>query len=641
MAKKKTEQTQVIETSIFEDRKLEREVFGHLEGSKDYMSDLRSTWDDKEAMLLGRLKDDISQNSTKSQVFDPRLSTIVFDRAARVMAQEHVGHAYAMSKDDIGKNKLMDLLVKHFNTRANEQFPMLTKSRMLDLYSLVYGSMFALVPWRVNMRNDYVGPEMTIIPIRDMFPQSNVVFNDSDWVQVRTWVSLNWLKGQDKNVWKNIDAIEEEYKGTAGDSKDGDEEDTSYSERTFHTHMDVGDKAFPQIELITEYRHDRWITFSPRSIHRDGSSTKILRVVENPYIEGMLPVVKKDAFPLIDRAVGLGEFERGERLQKSINSLINLYLDGVKMSIFPPIQINPKSDGLVPSSITQTPAARWLVGRPNQDVQITNISPQGINTFNSTYGFLVGALNSQAGTTSISEGDETKTTIGKTPQAIQMLRARENARDEWDRHMMDETIKQVYTRWVNLISDNMEQTEQVRIFGAEIEEIAKNYPDIKDVVDISTSGKQAVVKVSSKDIKSKYDYQVEPGSTMKRDTVQEAQAVREILEIVLSNPDVIARVEQEGKAISMAELFTRVFATSGIQDWDKIITDKETQPNLNGGDGGQVPPNQVPPEMMGQMPPQQMPQQTPQVASQQYNDPDIMQAAQQLLGGISGVPPQR
>lgn len=631
MARKKkqvTEKSQHIETSSVEDKKYEREVTGHYENSKEYMSDLRSTWDDKEAMLLGSLKDSISTGSTKSQIFDPRLSTIVFDRSARVMAQEHVGHSFAMSKNDIGKNKLMDLLTKYFNTQANEQFPMLTKLRLLDLYSLVYGSMFAIVPWRINTRKDYIGPEMNLIPIRDVFPQPNVIFNDADYVQVRTFVSLEWLKAQDKDVWKNIDAIEAEYKDTAGDTREGDEADSSHVERRFHPNMDVGDKAFPQIELITEYRHDKWITFSPRSIKRKGSTTKVVRVIENPdYVEGVLPVIKKDAFPLIDRAIGLGEFERGEALQKSINSLINLYMDGVKMSIFPPMQINPQAQGLVASSIKMSPAAKWMVGRPNVDIQMTNLSPQGISTFNSTYGFLVGALNSQAGTSSVNEGDSVQSTIGKTPQAVQLLRQRENARDAWDRHMMDEAIKDIYTRWVNLIAGNMEKTEQIRIFGPEIEDIARNYPDVNEMLDVSTSGKQATVKIGKKDIDAKYDYQVEAGSTMKRDGAQEAQASRELLEVVLSNPDVIQRVEAEGKKINMAELMNRVFASSGIQDWDKIITDVEVGPQQQESPEGPV---------------QQLVQsQEPQLQRQplpQFSDPAIMQAANQVVGGIGNVP---
>ena len=50
------------------------------------LSPLRDTWQEKEAILLGIPLDSGSKES-KSKVFDPRLSTIVFERASRVCAQ--------------------------------------------------------------------------------------------------------------------------------------------------------------------------------------------------------------------------------------------------------------------------------------------------------------------------------------------------------------------------------------------------------------------------------------------------------------------------------------------------------------------------------------------------------------------------
>ena len=44
-------------------------------------------------------------------------------------------------------------------------------------------------------------------------------------------------------------------------------------------------------------------------------------------------------------------FERGKSLQFALNSLWNLYLDGVKMSIFPPIQM--VADDVVPSGYSK------------------------------------------------------------------------------------------------------------------------------------------------------------------------------------------------------------------------------------------------------------------------------------------------
>lgn len=638
--KQKNEQTQKISTTSVEDLKLETEVFSNLQDSIDYLSNIRTTWDDKEAMLMGKPVDEITKKGTKSQVFDPRLSTIVFERSARVMAQSHVGHSYAESKNDVGKNKLMDLMLGYYTKCANEQFPMLMKLRMLDFYSLVYGSFFALVPWRINKQRGHVGPEMVLIPMRDVHVQPNTIFGEADWVTIKSMVSMEWLKQQDPKIWKNIDEVERDLKESGGDYRESDEEESSFVERTFTPDNQKGSKSFPQVELYTEYRRDKWITFVKRDPKKKGSQTRILRVVENPYPGYKLPVVKKDAFPLIDRVIGLGEFERGETLQRSINSLINLYLDGVKYSIFPPLQINPNADNLIMSSLQWEAGAKWFVGRPNQDVQTTQLSPLGINTFNSTYGFLVGALQNQSGTTSTNEGDNVQSTLGKTPQAINALQQRENARDEWDRFMMESAIKEVYERWIDLTVENLDAPVAMRLYDDEIKDITQMYPDAAEMFESGTAGR---VKVKKDMIKAKYDYKVEVGSTMKKDPQAESGAVKEMLGMIqqLRNPQTgvienpkIVNPNGEVKEVVVSELIQRAFATSGIQDWDKIFVDSQAQ---DPGMAGPMPAAGVEGTMPGAPQPgmEQPPQGPPpvQVDPREFNDAEIQQVAAQMFGG--------
>ena len=93
----------------------------HERDSYNYLASKRDTWPDKEAMLICKLEDDIS-GGQKSQVFDPVLSTMLLERTARTMYQNPSGKAYAVSRDDVGKNKIMNLLLKFFRKNANEQF---------------------------------------------------------------------------------------------------------------------------------------------------------------------------------------------------------------------------------------------------------------------------------------------------------------------------------------------------------------------------------------------------------------------------------------------------------------------------------------------------------------------------------------
>lgn len=604
-------------------KRLEEEADSARSASEKYMKTIWDEAEEKEKILLGKLDDSISINTTKSQVYDPRLSTILFERAARVMSQVHVGKAQAVSKDDIGKNKLMNMTLDYYTTQANEQQSMLNKLRLLNIYSNVYGSMFGLVPWRVDSRRNYYGPEFNIIPLRDAYPQPGVSLGDAEWFGVENYVSLSWLKAQDKKTWINLDEVIASYKDSTGDSREDAGDKQSYVERTWHT-TTAGAKHNPRVRLFSLYTMDRWITLADKKVGKKTQS-RIVRVVENPYPDGMLPIIAKHSIPLQDRAVGLGEFERGGTLQKGINSLINLYLDGVKYSIFPPLQIDPSR--VVRSSIKWGAGRFWFTDAPNQAIQATQISPQGMNTFTNTYGLLLSALQGASGTTTTSESDSNQTTLGKTPQAIQFMAQRQNSRDEWDRQMQDDAVEQIYTRWANLISHKAERPVIIDIFGKEIEELQQNYPDVVEMFDSKEAGTATIDPNTfrDKDKPVKFNYKVVAGSSSKRDSESEGASVREILAMVTKSPGILQQVQAEGKQIKISELLTRTLATSGIQDWDKIIVDvdpaEQGQPQIDPATGQPI-------QQQAQQP-QPAPQQ--QVEIPEMNDPEIQQAAEMLF----------
>jgi len=617
------------------------EVQEHLKESDTFLETIRGDWDDLESMLISKVNDSLSK-STNNSIFDPILSTIVYERVSRVMAQNPKGKAYAQSKDDIGKNMLMNLLLKYYYKNATEQESMLIKLRLWDLYSLVYGSMFALIPWR-NSKDGYTGPELNIIPIRHAFPQpSRANTTDMDWFTVRNVVSIDWLKKQDPDGWdmKSIDDLDKQLKeGKSGGDETSLESDErkSFIEKSFFpsTYSDV---AYPQVELYTEYRRDKWVTWAPQRIDSKTSHPMILRNAENPYPDYMLPVVAKHAFPLIDSPIGFGEFARGRSLQMGINSLWNLYLQGVKYSIYPPLHINP--DNVVPSSIKWGEGEFWFMNTPNQDVQAMRMSPAGLDTFNSTFGAMKSAIESQAGTTSVRESANTKSGLGKTPQAIQFLSEKEGARDEWDRVMMEQSIEQVYTRWIALTVSKMSEEVQVRLFGDEIEDIKGTFPD---VVEMFASGKRANAKIKKKDIDGKYDFILETGSTTKPDIEDEQNNLTAILKAVLENPTIMESLSAEGKMVNIPELFKRWLIAGGIKDYDRIVTDMpqpeepapEQMQEQMPQDMGQLPPDvaQMQQPMPQQMDPMQQMQQ-PGLSPEQFQDPDIQAAVAQLMGNI-------
>jgi len=622
------------------------EVQSNLEDSNSNIETLRDDWDDLEAMLIVKLNDQLSATS-ENKIYDPRLSTIVFERASRVMAQNPKGMAYAQSKDDLGKNALMNLLLKHFYKNANEQDTMLLKLRLMDVYSLVYGSMFGLVPWRVG--KNYIGPELNILPIRDCFPQAGKKsVSDMDFFTVRNVVSIDWLKQQDKSVWMNVDKLAEDLKNikSDGDAKSVDDTDKrSFVERTMYpsTYSSI---SFPQVELYTEYRRDRWITWSPQHVNSKTSQPYILRISEDAYPDDMLPIITKHAFPLLDSPIGLGEFARGASLQNATNSLWNLYMEGVKYSIFPPLHINPAE--VVPSSIKWGAGEFWYMNTPNTDVQPMRIDAQGINTFQSTFGTLISSIETQAGTTSVRESANSQSSLGKTPEAIRFISEKESARDEWDRVMMEQTIDQLYSRWIALTVNKMEKSVHMRLFKEEIADIQEVYPDVVELYDSGRGG----VTIKKKDIDDKYDFVLETGSTTKPDIEGEQNNLTVILKAVLENPQIIEALAQNGKTVDLAELFKRWLVAGNAKDWDKIIIDlpqeepvEETQLSPQDQElmAQNMPMEQPMDPMQGQPMPQPMPMEDPRLAEMagMIQDPEIQQALMQTIRDrTGGIPVQ-
>src|SRR3990167_4486636 len=572
-----TKKTEKKAKSVYESseaNKTFKNVFEHYRTSwQDLVQPNINSFIEKEALMIGRPLDSITGQETHSGVFEPRLSTISLERAGRVMAQNPSGKSLSMSSNDRGKNMLMNLLQDRWVLpNANSQFSFLMKSRLWDLYSLMYGVMFALVD-RVDTDLSS-GPDFCLLPIRYCRPQpGRFSIKESAYFGVSTWVTPEWLMQRNTDTWKNGGKLLDLCKGK-GSNPPGNRDS---NERTFiEQERQPGistSKDFKQIEIYTEYRNDKWITVAPEF----ESEKLILREIENPHGDDTIPVVAKYCFPLMDSIYGLGEFERGKTLQLALNSLWNMYLDGVKMSIFPPIQM--VADDIVPSSILMEPAAKWLLTKPGAEIKSFNSSPQGMTTFQNTYNYLVGAILNMAGTTDTAVSAETDRTMGKTPQALKIQATRESTRDSWDRFMMEESLQELMKKFVNLNANGLDKEIELRLFAPEIQEIAKIAPDVVELVEGDERGTVKVNKDSFEG--AKFDYQITKGSTYKADQDKEQENLTNIMNFTVQNYQLLEPMfRQKGKTIDLAELYQRSLIAAGTQDWEKIVRDLNEQETM-------------------------------------------------------------
>lgn len=549
------------------------EIQGERQSSEDYLSTKRVGWDIYEKLLHNKIADAIS-NDSPSQVFDPKLSTLSLERSYRVMAQLATGKAKAISKNDLGSAQLMDLIVdKYVNPNANAQFDLLTKFRMVDLYSNVYGNFFTLVDWDVKP-NGYIGPDVWLLNIRDVFPQVGAIsIDDSDQIIIRTWKTISFFEGLVKRKsegFKNLSQIITKLNDKSGDKDNKDTNSTSQREGDQYPKGESMRKK-GYFEVLTRFEKDRWVDVCV-------DAELEFRDTKNPHDNEELPVTCKYSIPLLDDFMGMGDFERGASMQQVINANWNLYLNAVKMSIFPPVILN-KNNMASPSSFSYIPGAKWLARNDISNVAMPiQLNPRGIETFNNTQQVANGSLLNLFGTTDTTVTQQTDSGFGKTPQALQMQQSRENTRDNADRFFMEQYLTKTYKKMINLISKKQSSAITIRLFDSEIQDLARSYPEIKDMYDENT-GKLTIDK--KKTGSTMYDWEIVSGSTFATDTKTQQDNLTAMLQLFISNPQfgqiLMQMLDKEGYEFKIGEAFKKIISNSGIQDWDKILVEKTPQ----------------------------------------------------------------
>lgn len=545
---------------------LTQQILSRRQSAEDYLVEKRKIWDKVESLFHGQLTDSISSNA-KSKVFDPKLSTLTLERSYRVMAQLQTGKVKGIDKNDIGDAMLKNLLLeKYVIPNANSQFDFLTKMRMVDMYSNIYGNFFTMIDWNIG-RNGYIGPDVWLLNIRDVFPQVGAVsLDDSDYVIVRTWKPLSYFEGLKKNEgFKNVSQIIEKLKDKAGSKQNRTSESTSRREENQYPQKTSSDKGKGYYEVLTMFERDRWTDYVV-------DADEVFRDQKNPHEDDELPVQCKYSIPLLDDFMGYGDLERGGSMQEVINSTWNLYLDGVKMSIFPPMLIN-KDNIASPSSLQYVAAAKWLVrNQISNAAQPVTISPQGIATFNNVYRTATASILNLFGTTDTNVTSETDPGFGKTPQALTAQQQRESTRDNADRYYMEMYLKQVMKKFCNLLGKKQPKAITLRLLKGEIETLAKSYPEINDSYNQDT-GELTVEKGRGSSL---YDYEIVSGSTYAVDQKQAQANMASLLEMFqkAQTPQgnmLVQTLKEEGYNFKFGELFKRLVSNSGIQDWDKIL----------------------------------------------------------------------
>jgi hypothetical protein len=507
-------------------------------------------WDEREEFFYGRYKS--SKENTKSVYSTGELQGMVIDSACRVMAQMATGRFTSIADDDIA-NVIAANLVYHHHIlpNANTGGDFFTKNRQVNIYSKVYGTMPAYIDWIVSDR--YTGPDLVLVHPRRFRPQpGKYAIEDMDHCFVETTVSKRWLEDRAKNpkakkIW-NIEGVQES-------------ELDNGSLTTEERKATQGKKLI----VLRHYfnRDGDWIIYNPA-----GNA----EVVNQKRYFPCIPLIDKQTIPVLDRYWGLGDYERGETPQKSLDTMIRLFLDGWEYSNEPPLIMDPEE--VVLSSIVRQPKAKWFVkdGKINA-IQPVNVNPRSLEMFQGAYNIIKANLLSLSAQTDTSVSKSVDVGFGKTPEALRQQAQREGSRDAWDRYMQERFLEKAATMMMRIAIHRGMDGVKIRDIQSALGKIKSSYPE-KDL-SIFQNG------VIRKDyLKGTLRYEVDPGSTMKRDNAGER--LIGILSYAEKNPKIEESLAQSGKRINWGEALKRAGIDEGIQDWDKIIVDAKNPESVEG-----------------------------------------------------------
>lgn len=622
-----------------QERQAFTEVYRHYEMSTSDLTK-RTVQFDKTDVLF---RSHIQKNNWpyRALVFDPRVFTTIYEKTARILANKPRGRMEPRESGDAIGAKINNEIL-NFQWDDNERVdgsPMLAKWALMDLSARKYGASFGLVKWHYES-HVYEGKRKTFFDGPNFKPWANrdVLHNPSyptikNWIQLRDYVTLSELmevndSAKSKPIYKNLDILKStiEKEGL----KTGDQRASNYVVKNLSikglTDYLGQDPTFKTVEVITEYRPDRWITFAPKH-------GVIIRDIPNPYSHCQIPVVQLKYYPIDDDIYGLSEIEPVERLQNAINALLCQYLDGINMSLYAPLKVRNVNGAVQMHTLEFGPGKKWLMNDPSSDVITHDQNTSGVAEFAQTYRFLVSALQEALGETSALVSNQAPGSSDKTATEIKDLAISRNARDGFNQIFLAEALKKQMMFWFKLnqqfLFNGKEQQKILRIAGKDAikyfqtmgmdkeglsdtdqdmlgdETLAdsvtpqdlmkplfpvKTENGIEPKFSMEPGGQSGKMILLPEDLSGDYDYIPDVGSMGKNASDESIKAKGDFMSRVTGidpttgQPTGIAQMmAQEGKKIKATDLLVDYAEDIGFVNADQYIENIQQEPMMEGG----------------------------------------------------------
>lgn len=575
-------------------------------------------------------------------LFDPRIFTFIFEKTARLISNKPQAHLVPREGADSLSARINNELLSVQWDMATQGGTMLSKWSLMDINTRKYGASFALCKWRYEVDGDgkcvFDGPEMQVLNNRDVAHDlSATSIENCNWFQVRQYVTIQELQrvndqARSKPIYKNIDKLkyavqldQEKQQGGGGDGRASNWISRNRAIAGLEQDPVGQDREYPTIEVVTEYRRDRWITFAPKH-------GVILRDIPNPYKNYEIPIVMLRYYAIDDDLYGLSEIEPVKGIQKAINAILCQYVDEINQKLYSPIAIGP---GVRQHTLEWGKGARWIMNNPMTDFRLVESKSNAAQYFNNTYSVLVSSMMNALGESSLGVSNVQPYQKDKTATEVKALQLQRNSRDNYNQIFLAEAIKRQMMLWysmnqVLLFSDPMTshfilrisgpdalryfeqqglgdvtiddeqiqaefgiQTEVPGQLGADVD--LKKYEKPVHPVNIGTeknpkyvkkfemdeTGNSGVLAVEPGDVKGLYDFSIDVQSMTASYDEERKQARQAAVSLLSTNPQVSQMLAMEGWKPKFKELLGTWLEDLGFSDSARFF-EKVQQPSQAG-----------------------------------------------------------
>lgn len=571
-----------------------------------------------------------------SQVVDPRIRTILLEKKARLTNSKLKGRLVPREGGDILKSRLSNLVLDFQWDSAIEGGTMNAKVGEMDMDSRMFGSSFGYVGWKYEVDQDgkvlFNGNELRPLDPNNSGLDPNCTnIRNANWFQMREymlWTDLkdeNEFPGEPKYSGLN-DLMDLVNKDMAQNQRETDYQSRNLQIKGLEDRVGY-DKAFPVIEIVTEFRKDRWITFSPKY-------KVILRDIKNPYKHKSIPIIQLKYYPLLNDPWGESEVENVLPIFWAIQATLCGYLDTMNVHMRPPLMIQEGMARM--ETIVWGPEAQWIVNNPGA-VQEFSGSGEALKYFQTTYSSLVSALQQAMGELSQGTSAIDPFSSDKTATEVKATMKQQNARDESNQSVLSDLLQDMMRMWLSnnqqfLFADPEMQEYVLRIVGSEqfeyfkrsgldemdipdesmrtIAEIialkdgnvdeqemrslvesaqvplhpvvineGKKNEEVKTKLRVSEMGDGAELSIIPDDLLGTYDYVPDVKSMSMGAYQDQMQAMNKTFELIV-NPTVLQLLQNEGVTPNVKDLITSIIEGIGIRDAERYFKQAQTSPGV-------------------------------------------------------------